>query len=574
MAKPTLIYYEALKYQPENIKKLKENFNVLELPSPAHDYPEALAAADVLLAPLGFYCGKKKIDAAPKLKVIGSNTTGHPHIDVAYAVAKGVQVVTLKDDAEFLSTITPTAELTWGLIIALTRNLIPAYRSVIEGKWDRRPFGGRAMLSRMKLGVVGFGRLGKMVARYGRAFGMNVVYHDPNIFEEADGIYRLQTLEELVAKSDIITVHVPHEKETQKMFDRKLFAKFKQGAFFINTSRGELVDHASLLECLKAGTLTGAAMDVFEDEFDTEFKERLTSHALWEYAAKNPNLILTPHIGGSTYDAWRFTEVRVIDRIIDALKERGVKQQATDDIPAVIRHGSTWALIPARGGSKSIRLKNMAELNGRPLIDYVIRSGQSSKQIERIFCSTDNKRIKEYCLKSEIEACDRPGELAEDDVPSIDVILHFLNERIVKEKILPEFLVLLEPTSPFVLPEQIDQCVAMLKSDPSADSSQTVCKVEPNSHAYNQRYNDSNGSHFIFPQKRELYFNKQLKPNFFIHGNVRVMRVRSVMTKKDIFGDRSLPLVIPRIYGTDVDGPEDLEIARCLCRSGLVRLPK
>jgi len=569
MGKPILIYYSILKYQPENIEKLQDNFNVIEVASPDYDSPETLSEADVILAPLGYYCGKDKIDAAPRLKIIGSNTTGHPHIDVAYAGKRGITVVTLKDEIDFLSTITPTAELTWGLVIALTRNIIPAYLSVTSGKWDRRPFGGRAMLSRMTLGVVGYGRLGKMVAKYGLAFGMSVRYFDPYVFEERDGIYRVETVEALVAESDIVTVHVPHEEGTERLFNRELFSKFKKGSFFINTSRGELVDHAALLECLENHAIAGAAVDVFEDEFNPDFQKKITSHPLWQYGMKHDNLILTPHIGGSTYDAWRLTEARIIDRIIDVLGSKSSKPEAID-IAQFIKPGTTWALIPARGGSKSIPLKNMADLNGRPLIDYVIRAGKSSKYIMRIYCSTDSEKIKSYCIKMGIDVCDRPVELAQDDVPSIDVILHFLTNMIEKEKMLPEFLVLLEPTSPFVLAEHIDHCIEMLRNEPMADSSQTVCEVEPNSHAYNQRYNDQNGSHFIFSQKREQYFNKQLKPKFYIHGNVRVMRVESVMNKKDIFGERSLPLVIPRIYGMDVDGPEELEMARCICRCGLV----
>jgi len=572
MPKPTIIYYSVLKYQPENIKKLNEYFNVLELPNPDHDNSEAFSVADVILAPLGFFCGKEKIDAMPKLKVIGSNTTGHPHIDITYASKKGITVITLKDDRDFLSKITPTAELTWGLIITLTRNILPAYSSVIDGKWDRRPFGGRAMLSKMALGVVGYGRLGKMIARYGIAFRMKVIYYDPFVFEETDGVYRAQTLEELVAKCDIITVHVPHEKKTEKMFNRQLFSKFKKGAFFINTSRGELVDHQALLACLEDKTIAGAAMDVFENEFHSDFHKKMTSHALWQYGKQHHNLILTPHIGGSTYDAWCLTEARIIDRIIDIFEKRSIDQEPIE-IASFIKSKETWALILARGGSKSIPLKNMVELNGRPLIDFVIRSSQISQEITRIFCSTDHAKIKAYCQERGIEICDRPPELAEDDIPSLEVILHFLNNMIEKEKTLPEFLVLMEPTSPFVLPEHVDRCVAMLKDDPAADSSQTVCQVEPNSHAYNQRYNDSNGSHFIFPQKRELYFNKQLKPNFFIHGNVRIMRVESVMKNKDIFGNRSLPLVVPRIYGMDVDGPEELLLASCILKCELIKLP-
>ena len=105
-------------------------------------------------------------------------------------------------------------------------------------------------------------------------------------------------------------------------------------------------------------------------------------------------------------------------------------------------------------------------------------------------------------------------------------------------------------------------------------SAQTVTMVDPNSHAYNQRYRDEDGSHFVFRKEHKKYFNKQLKPEFFVHGNVRVMKVVSVLRNRDIFGNRSLPVLIPRIYSLDVDGPEELEMARCILKCGLVGLSK
>ena len=150
-----MIYYDILNYFPENIKLLEDNFHVVRLQDPSHDTKEILSQAEVILAPLGYYFAKEKIDMCQKLKCIGSNTTGHPHIDVAYANKKGIHVVTLKDHRDFLETITPTSELTWGLIIALTRNILPAFASVLNGNWSRWNFGGKRMLSRMSLGVTG-----------------------------------------------------------------------------------------------------------------------------------------------------------------------------------------------------------------------------------------------------------------------------------------------------------------------------------------------------------------------------------------------------------------------------------
>jgi D-3-phosphoglycerate dehydrogenase len=316
--KPVALYYSMLNFQPATIRLLEGHFRVATIASPRDDSPSLLSTVEVLFAPLGYQTNQEKIDKCPRLKVIASNTTGHPHIDVDYARSLGIQVVTLKDEQKFLATVTPTAELTWGLIIALTRNIIPAFGSVRCGNWNRRNFGGTKMLSRMHLGVIGYGRLGKMVARYGRAARMSVGFFDPFV-EEHDGVIRYQTLEELVRVSDVITLHVPHEKETENLIDEKIFSEFRSGSYFINTARGELVDHQALLAALVNGKLNGAALDVIDHEFDPDFQVK--DNPLWEYAVTNNNLILTPHIGGSTRDAWAATEQHTIKKILDVLGE-------------------------------------------------------------------------------------------------------------------------------------------------------------------------------------------------------------------------------------------------------------
>lgn len=326
MTKPTLIYYDILQYRPENLKLLNENFNVLCLRDPSHDRLEILNRAEVLLAPLGYFVGKEKIDYCPDLKVIGSNTTGHPHIDVDYAKRNGIKVVTLKDHRDFLDTITATAELTWGFIIAVTRNIIPAFQSVLNGKWERWPFGGKSMLSRMSLGIAGYGRLGKMVASYGVCFGMQVRYFDPYVVEARPGVKKVDSLEELVEASNIITVHIPHEPQTENLFNKEVFAMFKKGSYFINTSRGKLVDHQALLECLQSGKLAGAAVDVMDGEFEPGFKKTVLEQPLVRYAAEHPNLIITPHIGGSTIDAWSLTQEYTIRKVLETMGQPAKKQ--------------------------------------------------------------------------------------------------------------------------------------------------------------------------------------------------------------------------------------------------------
>jgi phosphoglycerate dehydrogenase-like enzyme len=320
-AKPRSLYYRILRYQPQNHRRLQELFELTELDDPSQDTPEILRAVQVLFAPLGFQVDKAKIDACPRLRVIASNTTGHPHIDVDYARRKGVAVACLKFAPEFLADVTPTAELTWGLIIALTRQILPAHAAALAGDWDRRPFAGPAMLSRMTLGIVGHGRLGGMMARYAKASGMQALYYDPYVRSSSEGAQPCRDLGELVSRSDVVTIHVPHEPSTEGMFSREIFRRFKRGAYLVNTARGELLDWQALLEALQSGQVAGAALDVFEGEFLPGFAARFRAHPFLEYARKHSNVILTPHIGGSTVDAWAATEAHTIDMALAALQD-------------------------------------------------------------------------------------------------------------------------------------------------------------------------------------------------------------------------------------------------------------
>ena len=232
-----------------------------------------------------------------------------------------------------------------------------------------------------------------------------------------------------------------------------------------------------------------------------------------------------------------------------------------------------WGFIPARGGSKSVPLKNLAPLAGRPLIEYAINATKSSRSISRIICSTDNHKIAAFCENEGIEVQSRPAKLSGDTVATLDVIVYFLNRILREEGQLAEMIALLEPTSPFLLPKHIDECFRILGGDKEADSIQTVTAPPPNHHAFNQRYLDNGLVKFCFPEERADRFNKQLKPEYYVHGNLRIFRSRSLLSKHDLFGDRSLSYAIDSIYAIDVDGPYDFELAECLINCGKVQLP-
>lgn len=320
--KPVLLYYEVLGFQKETMAHLDRHFNVKTLPNPDSDKQEALQDAVVIFAPMGFVFGKEKINQCPKLQIIGSPTTGLVHIDVEYAQEMNISICSLKDQQDFLSSITPTAELAWGLILSVVRKLPWACESVCEGKWNGKEFGKRTpkMISNMRLGVVGLGRLGSWVAKYGKAFKMDVHYFDPYV--EDDRYIKCSTLSELAKVSDVVSAHVHLSKETENLIDRKFLQALPEGAFIVNTARGGIVNEDALLEALNSGHLGGAGLDMLAGEHLPEFKRNLADHPLVRYARVHDNLVLTPKMGGATLDAWAMTERRVVDLIIQELKRK------------------------------------------------------------------------------------------------------------------------------------------------------------------------------------------------------------------------------------------------------------
>jgi D-3-phosphoglycerate dehydrogenase len=174
----------------------------------------------------------------------------------------------------------------------------------------------------MHLGIVGFGRLGRLVARYAGAIGMRVSYYDPYLAAAAADAraVRVLSLEALVAGVDIVSVHASVNEANASMFDARVFSLFRKGAYFVNTARGELVDSGALVHALESGRVAGAALDVLDGEFAPGFQQNMLRHPLVRYAQKHSNLILTPHIGGSTRDAWAMTQRRTIERAAEIAK--------------------------------------------------------------------------------------------------------------------------------------------------------------------------------------------------------------------------------------------------------------
>lgn len=308
----TILIAESAGFAPLAMHRLRERAEVIAADLDRGGLLAAVPAADVLWVRLRHQIDEEILSAATRLRVIVTNTTGLNHIDLGAAQRRGITVLSLRGEVELLKTVRATAELTLGLILALVRRLPAAAAHVNAGGWDRYGFKGHDLYEKTA-GVVGLGRLGRIVATYLQALGMHVVATTAAP-EPAEGI-PLVPLDELLGRADLVSVHVDLNPGTRHLFAAREFAAMKPGAWFVNTSRGEVVDEHALLAALEHGTLAGAALDVLAGEPPAT----TPPHPLVRYAATHDNLILTPHIGGYTFESLARTEIHLAGILLQFL---------------------------------------------------------------------------------------------------------------------------------------------------------------------------------------------------------------------------------------------------------------
>lgn len=277
------------------------------------DEEQALAEATVVVLRLD-PVRKELLDRMPNLRVIAVPTTGLNHIDTAEAERRGITIVSLKGRRDITEKIYATSELTIGLMLALLRHLPAAHGHVVGGGWDRMKFVGHE-ISRTVIGLVGCGRLGSRVATILQGMGATIVATDPNqsVATIPAGV-ELLPLDETLRRADIVSIHVDLNPQTTHFFGAEQFASMKSGAYLINTSRGEVMDEAALLDALVSGKLAGAAMDVMDGEHPSG--SHLSENLLVAYAKTHDNLILSPHIGGATEESMLLTEEAIADDVV------------------------------------------------------------------------------------------------------------------------------------------------------------------------------------------------------------------------------------------------------------------
>jgi D-3-phosphoglycerate dehydrogenase / 2-oxoglutarate reductase len=271
----------------------------------------AVGEADVLWVRLRHSIDRPLLDRACRLKVVVTPTTGLNHIDTRELARRGIELLSLRGEVEFLKDVRATAEHTLGLMLALLRNVPAAVSDVNDRHWRRDRFQGTELYGKT-VGVVGYGRLGRIVSRYLKAFDARVIAADPKLHHGCDdGIVQAAPLSQLLAEADIVTLHADLREDTRGFFTAAHFESMKPGSFFINTARGELIDERALIAELEAGRIRGAALDVV----CCEDSDGMPGHPLIEYARRHANLLITPHVGGCTVESKEKTELYLAGKL-------------------------------------------------------------------------------------------------------------------------------------------------------------------------------------------------------------------------------------------------------------------
>lgn len=296
----------------EHLEKLKAGSNEVLIGEPL----EKIKDSDALLTLLTDRVDGDLMDAAgPQLKVIANYAVGFDNIDIKAANDRGIVVANTPCD----EVNEAVAEHTWALILALARRIVEsdefvrdqgyfAGRGGYQG-WDPNLFLGTNLIGKT-LGIIGLGRIGSMVARRAKGYNMTLLYNkrEPDPEAEKELGVKFESLDNLLAASDFVSLHVPLTEETRHLIDKNALAKMKKGAFLVNTARGAVVFESDLIEALKSGHLGGAALDVFEQEpeISQELKEM-------------PNVILTPHIASATWEARNKMGELAVSAILETL---------------------------------------------------------------------------------------------------------------------------------------------------------------------------------------------------------------------------------------------------------------
>jgi D-3-phosphoglycerate dehydrogenase len=276
----------------------------------------AIGGYDALIVRSGTQVDADVLKAGGKLKVVGRAGAGVDNIDVEAATLQGIVVMNTPG-----ANSVATAEQTLALMLAVSRHTAQAHASLLAGEWQRSRFTGRELFGKV-LGIIGLGRVGRLVATRAQAFGMEVIAFDPYVAQEegAEAGVRIVDLATLYGRADYVTLHAVATTETRQMIDAAALAQMKEGAILINVARGDLLDAAAVRDALEAGKLRAVAVDVYSEEPPP------ADHPLLGRA----DVLHTPHLGASTVEAQENVATQIVDQVLAALRGQGVRNAVND----------------------------------------------------------------------------------------------------------------------------------------------------------------------------------------------------------------------------------------------------
>lgn len=313
--------YKVLCPEPESFSKEGLDFasNIFTLTAKTMDqdlFESNLKYFDGILIRFNTKISKKLLSKNENIRFILSPTTGLDHIDAEYCKRKKIKIYHIKNDMAFLKQLPGTAELTFGLMLSLVRKIPSAFESVKNKNWEVGPFRGLE-LSDKTIGILGFGRLGKKVANIALSFNMKVIFFDPFKSYKSKKIKKINDLNKFLKAVDILSLHLHLNKNTHHLIGERELSLLKKDSIIINTSRGSIIDNLALLKFLEQSRIKGAALDVLEDEESIINKK---DNPLIKYSMSNNNLIITPHIGGATYESVRKSDQYILQKFLNKNK--------------------------------------------------------------------------------------------------------------------------------------------------------------------------------------------------------------------------------------------------------------
>lgn len=266
-------------------------------------FRENISHYSILVPHLYLNLSPKMLENATNLKYVFTPSTGTNHLDIKFLKNAGIKIYCLSDDADFIKNISSTAELAWMLVLAANRNLMSlANRVNNENSWKNNDIRGNQLKGKT-IGIIGFGRLGKLVFKYAKSFDMQVLIYDVDSTQTSDYKNHEVSLEDLFLRSDIISLHPKLNQTSYEMINSETLQLMKDGVIIINTSRGDVINSNDLLVSLQSRKVGYAALDVLRNEFHSG---KLPDDPLLDFAKQKENsdkILITPHAGGATLDA-------------------------------------------------------------------------------------------------------------------------------------------------------------------------------------------------------------------------------------------------------------------------------